>query len=116
MVLEKGGGHLGHEQKTPLQDTNAGLRVGIEIVIKRGKTKILTEREREVGEDGHNHVHDLDPDPDPDLGTKASHSLEMRGTAIHLLDGKNGGQMTVGEVLEEMIGTEEMNKISLLRA
>lgn len=84
-------------------------------MIKRGSDEIMTERE--VGEDGHSHAQDLglDPDPDPDQGTKASHFLEMREMAIRLLDGKSGGQMTIGEAPGEMIGTKEMNRISCRR-
>lgn len=98
---------LGHELKNPLQGTTVGLPVGTEIMIKMNLEEIM--KEREVGGDGHNHDQDLDPGPDPGQEAKGLHSLEMRGMVIHLLDGKKGGQMTVGEAPEEVIDIKEMN-------
>lgn len=81
-----------------------------------GPKEIMTERE--VGGDGHSHDHDQDLDlgPDPGQEVKVCLSLEVRGMAIHHRDGKNDGQMTTGEVPEEMIDTKEMTqKNRLLR-
>ncbi|KAJ6653629.1 hypothetical protein lerEdw1_009005 [Lerista edwardsae] len=81
-----------------LQGTKVDLRVEIEIVTKKGQEETMTERE--VGGDGHGRG--LGRGPDPGQEAKALRTLEMRGMAIRLLDGKNGGQMTTGEVPKEM--------------
>lgn len=55
------------------------------------------------------------PDPDPGPGhhldleqkVRVHHSVEMKEIVI-LLGGREGGQMILGDVHEEMIGTEGM--------
>lgn len=100
----KAGDHLlGQELRICLRGRNLDLEAVIEIV----REEIVKEKE-EIG-GGLGHGHDLGQDHDLGQEIKVLHSLEMRGTVIHL-DGKTDGQMTAGGVPEEMIDTEEMIK------
>lgn len=100
----KAGGHLlGQELRICLR----GKSLDLEAVIETVREEIVTEKE-EIG-GGLGHGHDLGRGPDLGQEIKALHSLEMRGTVIHL-DGRTDGQMTAGGVPEEMIDTEEVIK------
>lgn len=100
----KAGDHLlGQELRIHLRGKNLDLEAAIEIV----KEEVVTEKE-EIG-GGLGHGHDLGQDHDLGQEIKVLHSLEMRGTVIHL-DGKRDGPMTTGGVPEEMIDTEEAIK------
>lgn len=94
---------LSQELRIHLQGRNLDLEAVIEIV----KEEIVTEKEEVGGRLGHGH--DLGQDHDLGQEIEVLHSLEMRGTVIHL-DGKRDGQMKAGGVPEEMIDTEEVSK------